>query len=588
MRLRHYILILCIVTFLTYCSSLWNQFVWDDEQFIYKNEFVKTFALTQIFTTSTTAGAGIGSDYYRPLTTISFAIDTAIWGLQPFPFRLTNVLLHTACGIFIFLLFSKLGLARKVSFVLALFFLVHPIQTEAVTYINSRGDSLYTFFGMLSALTFLNILNTRTTTISLYNLAIKINPTVYSVLTVLLYICTILSKEIGLAVIGVYFLLLCYTYYTQTHQRLMPFLKNNLQAIATILFCIAIIALYIFLRATALNFSNTFNLYDDGSLYSESIVVRLLTFTKVIWIYSGLLLFPYPLHMERSTGIVTSIFSVWPLVTALLFTFVSFAAAREYKTRKTVFIAFGSLWFIGMLIPVSGIIPINGILYEHWLYVPILGFYLTLYGFYRLLTTKLHLKIVSRYTLLGLYCLATVYALVTIRQNYFWSTPIRLYAYLLQYTKSARIYNNLGMAYSDANQMDLAISMYQASLQIANTYPQTYHNLANLYRDTNQPQLAIENYRQALVLQPDFHFSYPSLIILLLEDGDYQSAQTYVEQFKSFWPLNPTSATLEIILELQRGDKATAEMKYQKFVQQFPAEVESQRYLQQLFTAATK
>jgi Tfp pilus assembly protein PilF len=75
---------------------------------------------------------------------------------------------------------------------------------------------------------------------------------------------------------------------------------------------------------------------------------------------------------------------------------------------------------------------------------------------------------------------------------------------------------------------------------------------------------------------------------LLLEDGDYQSAQTYVEQFKSFWPLNPTSATLEIILELQSGDRATAEMKYQKFVQQFPAEIESQRYLQQLFTAATK
>ncbi len=582
MRLRHYALLLCVITFFAYLSSFWNQFVWDDEQFIYNNQFVQNFAITKIFTTSTTAGSGIDSDYYRPLTTLSFALETNLWGLHPFPFHLTNTFLHIASGIFIFLILLRLHLHKNTAFWISLFFLIHPLQTEAVTYINSRGDSLYTFFGLLSVLSFLEIYSHKKRAVSLYNLSLSFSRFFFAVITVVLYICTILSKEIGIAVIGIYILVAGFKFYSQNKLTIFSFLRQNYISVLAIIGCSTVVVTYFTLRATVLNFSNTFNLYNDGSLYSESLLVRILTFTKVIWIYISLILFPYPLHMERSTKIVTQVVSFWPLLTVLVLCLLFYLMLVEYKKNKKLYISFGSLWFFGMLIPVSGIIPINGILYEHWLYLPIVGFFILIYGIYQLAFSSFSSS--SRTTFLFYACctIAVVYSVLTIRQNYFWSTPIRLYEYLLRYTQSARIYNNLGMAYSNKRQQDKAIAMYQKSLQLNKNYPQTFHNLANLYRDTNQPQLAIENYEQALALQPNFYFSYPSLIYLLIETEDYPKAAQYIEHYKNQWPDNPSIEAMEIILLVRTNKETDAEKKLLEFATTFPNEISYQKYLQEL------
>src|SRR5258708_6112431 len=105
-RVRYFkhapILILVVVGFFTYVNSFHNQFLCVDDYFISQNLLIKSLKYTpQIFTSNTIAGAGQISDYYRPLTSLSFAVDHAIWGWNVVGFHLTNTLLHIGVGVMV-------------------------------------------------------------------------------------------------------------------------------------------------------------------------------------------------------------------------------------------------------------------------------------------------------------------------------------------------------------------------------------------------------------------------------------------------------------------------------------------------------
>ncbi len=497
MPTKKLLLILVALALICYLPFLGNKLVWDDEQFIYSNAYVQNFSVGKIFSTSTTDGAGIISNYYRPFTTLSFAIDYQFWRLNPIGYHLPNLLLHLGSGVLLFNLLKLIGLPRTVSFWISALFLIHPIQTEAVIYANSRGDSLYTFFALLSLLSFLYFYKQKSLTLRYYEQNLVIKPIVFAIATPLLYLSSILSKEIGIATFGLFCLIFGQQFLTNKKQQGVT--KANL----TILVILAVIAgTYLWLRGTVLNFDNSYNFYEDTSLYGTSIAIRLLTFSKVVWIYFKLLLVPFPLHMERDTELVTSLRSIFPWATLTLTTILSWAGWREYRSHKQVLIWFGLCWFFGMLTPVSGIIPINGVLYEHWLYVPMVGFFICLYGV--LNTIKIVPKSIKRNANIFLISFASILIILTLRQNYIWGTPIRFYTHLLKYTESARIQNNIAMAYADDQQLEKAMKHYQRSLEISQAYPQTYYNLANLYITTGGYEAAIPPLEQALVLAPEF------------------------------------------------------------------------------------
>src|SRR3989344_1258472 len=119
------VIILILAGFLTYANSLNNEFLFDDQGFILDNFNIKNFDIPKIFTTNTVAGSGIVSDYYRPLTSITFAIDYKFWGQNPFGFHLTNLILHILTGLILFLFLKKIKISELVSFFITLIFLVH-------------------------------------------------------------------------------------------------------------------------------------------------------------------------------------------------------------------------------------------------------------------------------------------------------------------------------------------------------------------------------------------------------------------------------------------------------------------------------
>jgi len=115
------------------------------------------------FTTGIGAGVGKAGHFWRPLQTISYALDYSLWKLNVRGYHLTNTLLHILVAVGIYLLTLILFKDNFISSVSALLFTVHPIHTEAVTYISGRADSLAGVFIFLSLMFYVrSIVSKRT------------------------------------------------------------------------------------------------------------------------------------------------------------------------------------------------------------------------------------------------------------------------------------------------------------------------------------------------------------------------------------------------------------------------------------------
>ena len=142
--------IIFLLGLLVYMNSLGGGFVYDDYAFIVNNPHIKTLSHPGRFFLLKTATSFSGHSIWRPLRTLSFAFDYHLWGLEPFGYHLTNVLFHIINGVLVYIIILRLGLAWRVALISSCLFLVHPLQTESVSWISSRGDCLFAAFFLLS------------------------------------------------------------------------------------------------------------------------------------------------------------------------------------------------------------------------------------------------------------------------------------------------------------------------------------------------------------------------------------------------------------------------------------------------------
>lgn len=576
------ILILAIIALAAYLPSFGNEFVWDDEQFIYNNEYVQNANFKKIFTTNTIAGAGETSSYYRPLTTASFAVDYAIWDFKPFGFHLTNTILHTAAGILFLIYLINIGLSKNKSFWVSAIFLSHPLQTEAVVYANSRGDSMYVFYAMLGLLSFSLLLKKNYPKIQIYDLEIKFGKTTLAIFSVVFYLFSVLGKEIGIATLGLFFLTFIIFHYkillTFKIKKVARIFSKNIHEAIVLLSLLLTAVGYLLFRSKVIHIASNLSGFRDGTPYGDSLYVRLHTFTKAIWIYFGLIIAPYQLHMERDIEILTSPLSIWLALTVILLLVLLTSGLKEYKKRKTVYIWFGSLWYFSMLVPVSGIIPINGLIYEHWLYMPIIGFLITVYGLINLFfKDKL-----NKYLKYFLPILVGIYILLTIKQNYIWATPVRFYAHTLKFANTARLHNNLAMAYAVEGRYEVAIDSYKKAIEISDFYPQTHYNLGNTYAELQNLEMAKQEYLIALKMNENFFPAYSSLIKIFIFEKDYENAESLASKLQENDPENQELMTLRIQLLYTLKNETKAEKVSEEFLIANNYSKQSLKYIQSL------
>jgi tetratricopeptide (TPR) repeat protein len=555
--------LLIVLGFSLYANTFNNQMFWDDDDFILKNQYVHNFSFGKFFSENLIAGSGLVSNYWRPALLTVFSLEWHIWQDWTPGFHFVNTSMHIINVLLLFFLLTKIfavnffkptspphpslssrgeGGKTIIVFFTALLFLIHPLQTEAVTYVNSLGDSLSVLFMLLGLRSYL-----------LYTAqADKKSDSLSYIYTNIYFILALMSKETAIVFPALVFLV----DFFQTKNQNLPLKTRLLNAWKNIWPILSIALIYIILRATALNFKNSFNLYNERNDYTSNIFVRVLTFFKIIIVYLKLLFYPVGLHMERSIEIATK-FS-WDIVFGGLVSLGLALSSLKYYKKIPIY-SFGILWFFIGLAPTSNIVvPINGLLYEHWLYLPMIGFWLAICSlvYYchsehsACLTVGRKNLVCRSFTLFRMTALRIfVFAGIllwfgflfvkTIERNKEWQNPITFYNQTLEYApNNYRILNNLGMAYADAGQNDNAIKNYEKAIALDPNNPVAYHNLGNAYASIGQKEKALLQFQKALTLDPKFLFTYGQLINLYLQDKDYPNAKIWLNKLLEVQPDN--------------------------------------------------
>ena len=591
-----------------YSNSFKNDFVWDDESLIVNNELIRDISNWQMVVTQELL-SGSHTNYYRPVQVFSYMLDYRIWELNPFGYHLTNFLLHILNAILVYLLLMNIMLEARgyrlqakslqlgacslernyIPFLTALFWVVHPVHVEAVSYISGRADLLAAFF-MLSAM----LLYIRS--FSRPRLATR-----YLLLATLLFILALFSKEISIMLPAA---LISYEYFFRKEQRLSFRIKRITPFIVIAIF-------YISLRQTVVNFSSL-SIWLNQAISPRNIhnlgMVRFFNFFKGSLLYVRLLIMPVNLHMERYIIPATSLFN--PYVLAFIaITAVFILAFKKFSFISKHIVLFGIAWFFIFLFPQSNFIFI-WLTAEHFLYLPSIGIFLiTAIGFHSFYKRKEVLAVLLA-AIIVLFLGITTFA-----QNYIWRDNFTFYRWMDEYAQASYLArNNLANIYAYLGKDDLAIAKYEQALGInyrtkirdhrietieenrkllfdnlEKKYRDTlkaqpfsavpYYNLAYLYERKGRFSEAIPYYEKAIELKPKFAEAISNLGNVYERQGRFEEA---LSQYKQAVSVNPRFAqgyfNIGVVLANQ-GKLKEAEEYFTKTLEIEPGYQKAKDYL---------
>ncbi|MBU1147116.1 MAG: tetratricopeptide repeat protein, partial [Candidatus Omnitrophica bacterium] len=426
-----------------YVNSLNNEFTWDDEWLVENNVHIRNWSnTTKIFMEDVGAGAGGKYHFYRPVQIFTYMIDYSLWKLNVRGYHFTSILLHILAALTIYWLINILFKDNLLSLCTSILFVVHPIHTEAVTYISGRSDSLATIFMLVCIIFYIKYLR-------------RAGNKVY-IFMIISYTLALLSKENSLILPA---LILLYTFAFKEKLKVKGFLP-----------IVSIAFIFVLLRSTVLE-SLSFQ-----TSYTTTLFQRIPGFFVAITNYIRLMFLPFNLHMEYGN----KLFNLSnPKAMAGLLILVSLLIYAFRKKKANVLIFFSIFWFFIALLSVSNLYPINAYMAEHWMYLPSIGFFLILSkGLNYIYRTK-NLRIFAVGLMIGL---LAFYSYLTLRQNNYWKEPIAFYERILKYAPdSCKIYNNLGVAYMNLGNKKEAISSYKKAIEIDPDYSEAYNNLGVAY-----------------------------------------------------------------------------------------------------------
>ncbi|MEK7603850.1 MAG: tetratricopeptide repeat protein [Patescibacteria group bacterium] len=569
-----FIITLIVVGFFVYSFNLNNQLFWDDDDWIINNNFVHTISWDNIkfwLTHNTLAGVGLQSNYYRPFLFFTFALNWVISEAKPFLWHLVSNSIHIANAVIVFLLLNMVLTTsdvrktsdvkisgRWVAFLTALIFVIHPLNTEAVSYIAGRGDPLSVFFMLLALYLWINDIECRLSTG---------RSAVFKILSLTALVLAILSRETG--IIFPALLMVFYVSFISKDRFLTAVINSFKEALPYF----AVVAVYGILRLTVLNFQNTLNFYITPNLYSENLIYRLFTFIHVLVDYFRLLFVPIGLHMERSVIVHTSLFQ-WPVWLGAMIV-ATIIAVGIFLYRKNKLAAsdvkvwfFGWGWFFVGLAMVSGITPINAEIYEHWLYLPMIGFWVVVAFYLVKLFDFLKFKKLSILHFLfsaALVAYLFFFSYQSIQRNLLWGNSLAFYLDILKYEPdSVRINNNVGNIYYNKKDMENAEKYYKIAASQGGIFAQPNYNLGTILQARGDIDGAIKLYEKAIEIDPNFYYPYQNLAVIYAQRGNFSEAAENIEKLKLIIPNNPRVYYNSALVYIALNNKEKARQDVQK------------------------
>ncbi len=522
--MRYGIFILIVVAVIVYINTLANGFIWDDEDLIMEDKYIKSPQyIGYLFTPQYWKKDFVAHEgRFRPLRALTFVAEWQIWKKNPVGYHLTNLLLNLAAVFGVYYLAQILFNGESVkSFFSALLFAVHPVHTESVAWIKNRTDILMTIFYVLAAGLFIRYFKMK-------NLSLR-NYFVVSVLFVL----ALLSKEAAITlplVLGAYIWIIG----KETE-------GDSLSATGGLKMTVKKIIPLVVLSVVFLGFI-IWGLRASQLKSPIDIKANFLVLAQ----YLRLLVLPYDLNAERA--LVTGIDLIGP---------VFFATVIYLVVRKKLYLEmFALLWILITLLPALDIRFITSRpIAEQRLYLPSVGLCL-------LAGSQMSPKLWSRILLI---LIIVSFSGITFARNFDWRDSVRFWEKTVrQSPTSARAWNNLGLSYERQGNISGAINSYRSSILLKPDSEYGYINLANLLFNVGQYSEAKQLYEKLLSITPrnsDARFGLAK-VYLQLKMAD-KSAAIYSEILTEN-PMDINARNARGVIYLIKGKAELAEKDFEE------------------------
>lgn len=545
------LILLVLTVIVTYYGTLDNSFQFDDVHHIHQSRHIKDFEsfkdLSFWFDFSNRAPA-----------LFTLAINYRLGGLELAGYHIFNILIHLSVSIAVFFfigLLLKSGSVknsyiienrRMIRLFSALIFAVHPVQTESVTYIVQRMESLAFLFYILALILYISF---RRASKNKY-LPLKIAGfAIFSALAILTKQASY-SLPLAIVLIELYFI-------RDNRERINRKLTVGIPVLLTVIAFAGLI---------------TDSLPKDV-MAETSRFEYLLSQTVVIPRYILLLVFPSFQNIDHHIIIPGSIFSASALSGIIVI--IALLLLSYYLFRKNrLVLSFVIAWFFAMIILRSSILPISDLMTERRLYSATLSIALLIPVLFYFAVSKFKEQRNKKYVIPVLLSLITVsFAVATVQRNKVWKNELTLWNdsvsrspekfrpnynvaealkkagdsdlaleyYQKAYKLNPRSYgvcNNIGTIYAQKKDNESAQKYFLEALRLNPKYPRAMNNLANLYFRTNKLQQAEELYIMATSYDKNFLEPYINLGLLYMITEKYQHAKISYRKALSIDPGN--------------------------------------------------
>jgi protein O-mannosyl-transferase len=483
------VLIVCsVIVFFPILNS--GFFCWDD----------KSVALSPVFRHMTFAGIlhsffSFHVGLYHPLTSLSFMLDYYSGNGSAFPFHLTNLILHTGNTLLLFVLLIRLTGNLRISFITALLFAVHPVHVEAVAWITSRKDLLFTFFALLSLIFYAGYSEKKKNVINY-------------ILVLLSLVFALLSK---IQAVSLPFVFLVMDHFSGKKFNARLFIEK----VPFLLFCIFFGWLNILAQKDYgyLGYGYHFSLPERAFLLACSVSQY---FLKVIFPYPLSVFYPFPFRPGEPVPVISF---AGPVIVTL-----AIIAAFLFRRKINKMIIFGLLFFLVNILVVA-FITFNRdfVMADRYLYLSSAGILLVIgviaddlirrHRNYRVLV------------LVFIVCYTGILSWSTVRRNFLWRNPVELFENALSfYDDSDIILNTLASQEIEDGNYENAISHLDKAVMISAGYSEAFYNRGIAYSKTGNLRASVDDFTKAIKINPAYDEAYFARGSAYLKSNDLKMA----------------------------------------------------------------
>jgi tetratricopeptide (TPR) repeat protein len=545
---------LAVIVWIAFGQALGHEFVgYDDPRYVVQNPWVTNgltlggiqWAFTHVHATN-----------WHPLTTISHMLDCQLYGLQPWGHHLTNILLHAAAAILLFLALRKLTDDLWPSLLVAAVFAVHPLRVESVAWVSERKDVLSGVFFMLTLWAYARYARGNG------------SPLFWYIMVVVLFALGLMCKP-TLVTVPFVLLLLDYwplgrskpsaSYGRRTTRYTWPWLvveKLPLFALSAASCLATLLA-----QKQALDASLKPPL---GERVGNALVSYAVYLGQMIWPARLAVLYPYPEGNPKVSHVILALLLLMIISTGF------FLWRRKYP-----FLLTGWLWYLGMLVPMIGIVQVGSqVRADRYTYLPQIGLYLLVaWGAMELFHQWRRSRVI-----LASAGLLIITALITRSyfQTSYWQDTETLWKHATATTSNNYIAStNLAEALFQSGRFDEAIAECQKALKIKPDLAAAHNDLGaalvenqrggdGARRQNGAVDEAIFHYRRALQIKPDFAQAHSNLGTALLLKGQVDEA---IAHYQKALEIDPNFAEARYSL----GNAFLAEGKYSESIADYEA-----------------